>query len=143
MAAALSANAGTTYMPVEMAMFIGGMRMATGTNGKTAAGIRFRNRIVGDSVRDSMLNENAKQREQQNRNLPSQKDTPRGDRASQSATTRQLDTSTFRTLERDRAARKEGVQRSRDFGTYQRSGGNAGGFRSGGGSRGGGGFRGG
>src|SRR6266536_1844032 len=97
----------------------------------------------GNSVRDSMLNENAKQREQQNRNLPSQKDTPRGDRASQSATTRQLDTSTFRTLERDRAARKEGVQRSRDFGTYQRSGGNAGGFRSGGGSRGGGGFRGG
>jgi hypothetical protein len=88
----------------------------------------------GNSARDRMLNDSARQREQQQRNLPSQRDTPR-----------QLDTSTFRNLERDRSSRVEGAQRSRDSGTYNRSGGNAGSFRTGGGgrSRGGGGFRGG
>jgi hypothetical protein len=43
MAAALSANAGTTYMPVEMAMFTNEIRTAIGTNGTTAVGTRFRN----------------------------------------------------------------------------------------------------
>lgn len=93
-------------------------------------------------LRDSMLNDGARQREQQQRNLPSQRDTARGERASQTPT-RQLDTSTFRTLERDRSSRVEGAQRARDSGTYRRSGGNAGSYRTGGFSRGGGGFRGG
>jgi hypothetical protein len=86
----------------------------------------------GNSVRDSMLNESARQRDRQPGNLPSQRDTPRGERAGQTTAARQLDTSTFRTLERDRSSRMEGAQRSRDSGSYSRSGGNAGSFRSGG-----------
>jgi hypothetical protein len=60
-----------------------------------------------------------------------------------------MDPSTRQSLERDRAARREGAQRSRDFGTYNRgsSGGSrsTGSYRGGGMSRGGGGggFRGG
>jgi hypothetical protein len=96
-----------------------------------------------DSVRDSMLNESARQRERQSRNSASDMGSARGERTglSRSAPT-QMDRSTFGSLERDRAARTEGMQRTRDFDTYRsRGGGNAGSFRTGG-SRGGG-FRGG
>jgi uncharacterized membrane protein YgcG len=87
-----------------------------------------------NAVRDSMLNDRARQRE----------GNARGERAGQSETRpSQMDRSTLGSLERDRAARREGAQRSRDYGTYNRSGGNAGSYRGGGYSRGGGGFRGG
>ena len=76
-----------------------------------------------NSTRDSMLNDNARARE------------------------RQMDRSTYQNLERDRASRNTGAQRTRDLGTYKsRGGGNAGSYRGGGGfsrSGGGGGFRGG
>jgi hypothetical protein len=46
----------------------------------------------------------------------------------------QMDRSTFGNLERDRSARSEGAQRTRDYSSYRnRGGGNAGSFRSGGG----------
>ena len=46
----------------------------------------------------------------------------------------QVDSSTFNSLERDRSARSEGAQRTRDWDNYRnRGGGNAGSFRSGGG----------
>ncbi|HEU4872096.1 MAG TPA: hypothetical protein VFT44_03280, partial [Pyrinomonadaceae bacterium] len=80
--------------------------------------------------RDSMLNDRARQSER-----------ARGDRIGQpSAGT--MDRGTMGSLERDRAARSSGAQRSRDFGSYSRSPnrGSVGGY---GGSRGGGGFRGG
>ncbi len=68
------------------------------------------------STRESMLNEGARQRE------------------------RQMDRSTFGTLERDRSNRAQGAQRTRDSGSYNRGGGgNLGGYRSPGVSRGGGG----
>jgi hypothetical protein len=93
-----------------------------------------------NSVRDSMLNDRARQSERRQ----TQRDAPSGERVGQSgAQTRQMDRSTFGSLERDRAARAEGARRSRDYGSYSRSGGNAGSFRGGGFSRGGGGFRGG
>jgi hypothetical protein len=96
-----------------------------------------------DSVRDSMLNDKARNRERQMANRPGS-DVPRGDRAGQAAgRAGQTDLSTFKNLERDRAARAEGARRSRDSGSYGRSGGNAGSYRGGGFSRGGGGFRGG
>jgi hypothetical protein len=70
-----------------------------------------------NSVRDSFMKEGAKQRDRQ-----------------------QLDNSTYRNLERDRASRAEGTQRTRDLGSYRTSGSrSAGSFRTGGG----GGFRGG
>ena len=91
-----------------------------------------------NSARDSMLNDRARQQERQNR-----RDNAAGERAGQASPRNQMDSSTLRGLERDRAARSEGAQRSRDRGSYSRSGGNAGSYRGGGTSRGGGGFRGG
>ncbi len=93
------------------------------------------------SVRDSFLNEGARQRERDN--------AARGDRVGDSAPRpSQSDRSTMGSLERDRAARREGAQRTRDYGSYRsRGGGSAGSYRGGGygggGRRGGGGFRGG
>ena len=96
----------------------------------------------GDSVRDNMMNESGRLKERQSRDSVNQRDRASGERPS--ASTRQLDTSTYRTLERDRAARAEGAQRTRDRSSYSRSGGSAGSYRGGGFSRGGGGgFRGG
>jgi hypothetical protein len=94
-----------------------------------------------NSVRDSMMNDRARQQERQNR-----RDNATGERAGQSSPRNQMDSSTFRNLERDRAARTEGAQRSRDYGSYNRSSrGSAGSYRGGGGGfrGGGGGFRGG
>ena len=97
----------------------------------------------GDSsVRDSMLNDRARQSERG----------ARGERIGQSGQSSsrptQMDRGTYGSLERDRAARSAGSQRSRDYGSYSRSrsSGSVGGYRGGGGgfSRGGGGgFRGG
>ena len=93
----------------------------------------------GDSsVRDSMMNDRARNTERSDR--------ARGERAANTSGSGQIDRGTMGTLERDRAARSSGAQRSRDFGTYNRSrsSGSMGGSRGGGGfSRGGGGFRGG
>lgn len=95
----------------------------------------------GDSVRDSMLSDRGRQNERVDR--------ARSDRASGQTSNRasQMDRGTFNSLERDRAARNLGSQRTRDFGSYNRSrsSGSVGGYRGGGGfSRGGGGgFRGG
>jgi hypothetical protein len=92
------------------------------------------------SVRDSMLNDRARNTERSER--------ARGERAG-NAGGGQIDRGTMSGLERDRAARSMGSQRSRDFGSYSRSRssgsvGGYGGSRGGGGfSRGGGGFRGG
>src|SRR6185437_10840072 len=94
-----------------------------------------------NSVRDSMLNDRARQQERQ-----SLRDSASGERAGQAAPRNQMDPSTLGGLERDRAARREGAQRTRDYGSYSRgsSGSRAGSSRSGGFSRGGGGgFRGG
>ena len=93
-----------------------------------------------NGARDSMLNDRARQQERQGR-----RDNATGERASQTPARNQMDPSTMRSLERDRAARREGAQRTRDYGTYNRGSGNrAGSYRGGGGSRGGGGgFRGG
>ncbi|HEX7297002.1 MAG TPA: hypothetical protein VF251_14705, partial [Pyrinomonadaceae bacterium] len=96
------------------------------------------------SVRDSMMNERGRQQDR-----AAQRDGARGDRMGDSSRTQQMDRSTYQNLERDRSARREGSQRSRDFGTYNRSSSpsrsssSAGSFRGGGFSRGGGGFRGG
>lgn len=98
-----------------------------------------------NSVRDSMLSDRGRQQERQ-ANRPNQGSGARGERAGQPQQRNQMDPSTFRNLERDRAARSEGIQRSRDSGTYnRRSSGSAGSYRGGGFSRGGGGggFRGG
>ena len=94
-----------------------------------------------NTVRDSMVNDRARQQDRVN-----QRDGARGERAGQPSARDQMDTSTFRSLERDRAARTEGAQRSRDAGNYNRSRGSAGSYRGGGGGfrgGGGGGFRGG
>ena len=93
-----------------------------------------------DSVRDSMLNDRGRQNERTQR--------ADGERASQrSSGASQMDRGTLNSLERDRAARSAGSQRSRDFGSYSRSrsSGSVGGYGGsrGGGGRGGGGFRGG
>jgi hypothetical protein len=89
-----------------------------------------------NSVRDSMLNDRARQSERAT-----------GERAGQSSNrTGQVDRGTMNTLDRDRASRSMGSQRTRDYGSYSRSrsSGSVGGYRGGGGgSRGGGGFRGG
>jgi hypothetical protein len=96
-----------------------------------------------NSVRDSMMNDRARAEDRANR--------PSGDRAGNSSRPSQVDRGTMSGLERDRAARSSGAQRSRDFGSYSRSPssnrsvggygsrGGGGGFRGGGG----GGFRGG
>jgi hypothetical protein len=97
----------------------------------------------GDSsVRDSMLNDRTRNTERSER--------ARGERAGNAGSgsrPSQIDRGTMSGLERDRAARSMGSQRSRDFGSYSRSrsSGSMGGSRGGGGfSRGGGGgFRGG
>ena len=94
------------------------------------------------AARDSMLNDRARQQERQARNAPSQRENVTRDRVNQPRAG-QMDRSTMSSLDRDRAARMNGAQRSRDLGTYNRSGGNAGSYRGGGMSRGGGGFRGG
>ncbi len=75
-------------------------------------------------VRDSMLNDQARQRE---RNAS-------GERAGQSANRpTQMDSSVFQNLERDRSGRMEGAQRTRDLGTYRsRSTSTAGSYRGGG-----------
>ncbi len=111
------------------------------------------------SVRDSMMNESARQRERQqrlsgNEGNQGQRTGERLGNTSSGARPSQLD-STFRNLDRDRAARREGTQRSRDYGSYSnrststrsmsspgsyRGGGFGGGMR-GGGMRGGGGRR--
>lgn len=85
------------------------------------------------SGRDSMLNDRARQSE---RGASGERI---GDSSSRPS---QTDRGTMSTLERDRAARSSGSQRSRDYGSYSRSrsSGSVGGY---GGSRGGGGFRGG
>ena len=104
-----------------------------------------------NSVRDSMLNNDARSRERGEardgaRDGAGSREGARGDRSSGS--TRQMDSSTFRNLERDRSSRMEGSRRTTDRSTYSnRSSGGAGSYRGGGGgfSRGGGGggFRGG
>lgn len=96
-----------------------------------------------NSVRDSMMNDRARQQERQNR-----RENATGERAGDRAAPRnQMDPSTMRSLDRDRAARREGAQRSRDYGSYSRSrSSSAGSYRGGGfggGRGGGGGFRGG
>ena len=95
-----------------------------------------------DSVRDSMLSDRGRQNERSER--------ARGERAGQSSSRpSNMDRGTLNSLERDRASRNMGSQRSRDYGNYSRSrsSGSVGGYRGGGGggfSRGGGGgFRGG
>jgi hypothetical protein len=83
-----------------------------------------------NSGRDSMLNDRARQTERG----------ARGERIGDaSSRPTQTDRSTMGSLERDRAARSSGSQRSRDYGSYSRSrsSGSVGGY---GGSRGGGGF---
>ena len=94
-----------------------------------------------NSVRDSMMNDRARADDRANRAT--------GDRAGNSSRPSQMDRGTVNGLERDRAARSSGAQRTRDYGSYSRSpssnrsvggyrGGGGGGFRGGGG-----GFRGG
>jgi hypothetical protein len=88
-----------------------------------------------NSARDSFLNDRARQSERG----------ASGERIGSSSRPTQTDRGTINTLERDRAARSSGSQRSRDYGSYSRSrsSGSIGGYRGGGGGRGGGGFRGG
>jgi hypothetical protein len=98
-----------------------------------------------NSVRDSMMNDKARQRERTN---PTQRDGAAGDRAGSSSRPGQMDSGTYRSLERDRASRAQGAQRMRDQQTFQNRTqsrpSNMGSYRGGGGfSRGGGGFRGG
>ena len=99
----------------------------------------------GDSsVRDQLLSSEGRQREQK---AQRERNTASGERAGQSQSRpSQLDSSTLRNLERDRAGRIEGAQRTRDQNSYRsRSNTSAGSYRGGGsgGGRGGGGFRGG
>jgi hypothetical protein len=104
-----------------------------------------------NSVRDSMLNDSARQRERQERvsNNSAATREARGDRVGQSGSRpASMDRSTYNNLNRDARARSEGAQRSRDSRTYQnrsyqnRGSSSAGSYRGGGMSRGGG-FRGG
>jgi hypothetical protein len=82
------------------------------------------------STRDQMLNDKARQRDS----------AARGERAGESlAKPGQLDRSTYKSLERDRAGRTEGAQRTRDQNTHRsRPALSAGSYRGGGMSRGGG-----
>jgi hypothetical protein len=106
-------------------------------------------------VRDKMMNEGARQRDRQerlsgNQGNQGQRNGERLGNNSTGARPGQLD-STFRNLDRDRAARREGAQRSRDYGSYSnrststRSMSSPGSYRGGGmrggGMRGGGGRR--
>ena len=86
------------------------------------------------STRDQMLNDKARQRE---------KNAARGERTGESlAKPGQLDRSTYKSLERDRANRAEGARRTRDQNAYRsQPSPSAGSYRGGGMSRGGG-FRG-
>jgi hypothetical protein len=90
-----------------------------------------------NSVRDSMMNESARQRERQQRPSGSQGNQGQrtGERLGNNSTgarPSQLD-STYRNLDRDGAARREGAQRSRDYGTYSNRGtSNPGSYRGGG-----------
>jgi hypothetical protein len=93
-----------------------------------------------DSVRDNMTNDNARARDRDS----SVRDSMMNDSAR--TRERQMDRGTYQNLERDRASRNTGAQRTRDLDGYRsRGGGNAGSYRGGGMSRpsGGGGFRGG
>jgi hypothetical protein len=104
-----------------------------------------------NSVRDSMLNDKARQRERQDRlsgNNAQRGDSARGDRTGNSGNRpTQMDRSTYNSLNRDMGSRREGSQRSNDFRNYQNRSSsrpsNMGSYRGGGFSRGGGGFRGG
>jgi hypothetical protein len=101
------------------------------------------------STRDQFLSAEGRQREHRQQAEQRDRGSASGDRAGQSTNRpSQMDSSTFRNLERDRSGRMEGAQRTRDQGTYRsRSNDSAGSYRGGGfsgGSRGGGGgFRGG
>ncbi len=99
------------------------------------------------SPRDQFLSEQGRQREQRQQTERRDGSSASGERAGQSVNRpSQMDSSTFRNLERDRAGRNEGAQRMRDQGAYRsRSSSSAGSYRGGGfgGGRGGGGFRGG
>ena len=98
-------------------------------------------------VRDSMLNDSARQRERQDRLSGNSRDNARGDRAGQSGRASTMDRSTYDSLNRDMGKRREGAQRTRDQNTFRsQSRPSAGSYRGGGMSRGGfggGGFRGG
>jgi hypothetical protein len=94
-----------------------------------------------NSTREGFLNDSARERERQSARA-SQRDSARGEQTSGSGRN-QMDSSTFKSLERDRANRMEGSRRSSDFGTYNRNRSSSAGSFRGGGSRGGGGFRGG
>ena len=101
-----------------------------------------------DDLRDSMLNDNARDRDAvRDRDTVGNRDAVRDSMLNDNARRQQrqqIDRSTYQNLERDRASRNDGAQRTRDRSTYQnRGGGSAGSYRGGGGSRGGGGFRGG
>ena len=108
-----------------------------------------------NSIRDSMMNDKARQRAGDNSRLNNDgtRDNRLGDSVNRAS---QMETGTFRNLERDRAGRTEGTQRMRDQKTFQNRttsrpsnmgsyrGGGGGGFSRGGGggfSRGGGGGR--
>ncbi|HEX3186314.1 MAG TPA: hypothetical protein VHQ94_16070 [Pyrinomonadaceae bacterium] len=104
-------------------------------NGSWNSASRPEQRGSGESVRDSMLSDRGRQTERTER--------ARGERAGQSGQSSpragQMDRGTLNSLERDRASRNMGSQRSRDFGNYSRSR-SSGSVGSYGGSRGGGGF---
>src|SRR5438552_5981433 len=99
------------------------------------------------STRDQFLSEEGRQREQRQQTERRDRSSASGERASQSLNRAgQMDSATFKNLERDRAGRNEGAQRTRDQGAYRSgSSSSAGSYRGGGfgGGRGGGGFRGG
>jgi hypothetical protein len=99
-----------------------------------------------NSVRDSMLNDQARQRQNQIGNTGTRRDGASGDLKSQLMRPLTLDSSTFNRLNRDASARREGGQRTRDFDSFQNRTSsrpsNMGSYRGGGFSRGGG-FRGG
>ncbi|HJZ81327.1 MAG TPA: hypothetical protein VKD91_13315, partial [Pyrinomonadaceae bacterium] len=103
----------------------------------------------GNSARDSMLNDSARQRERQDRlsGNSGNRDGARGDRAGSGSRPQTLDRSTYNGLNRDMGARREGNQRARDQNTFRsQSRPSAGSYRGGGGGMsrgGGGGFRGG
>jgi hypothetical protein len=87
-----------------------------------------------------MLNDRPQQQERQDR-----RNNPSSERAGQVSSRDRMDPSTVRSLERDSAARREGTQRTRDYGSYSRSPPSrpTGSYRGGGSRGGGGGFRGG
>lgn len=95
-----------------------------------------------NAARDRMLSNEGRQRERLGANgVTGERIGERGNRPTQ------MDSSTFKNLNRDMSGRREGAQRSKDFKTYQNRSisrpSNTGSYRGGGFSRGGGGFRGG